>query len=170
MNKLKRGFSEGSKSWMETPKEKNWLIPSSEGFTSIIPKIKIKKIHSIEEFEETLKKYRTRILDNWDNSVCKEFNEENWKRTTNLIETVLKNLWYININIHIPIILPYYDSSFDIHWENEIFHLTVNIPSVLNQLVDLYGQKIGYPEYELEVLTRYDLVETVINSWLKKIL
>ena len=167
MSKLESGFSEVSKNWIETPKEKNWLIPSSEGFASIISKIKTKKINSIEE---TLKKNRTRILDNWDNSVCKEFNEGTWKQTTNLIETVLKNLWYNDINIHIPIILPYYDSSFDIHWENEVFHLTVNIPSVLNQSVDLYGQKIGSPEYELEVLTHYDLVETVINSWLKKIL
>lgn len=167
MNKLERRFSEVSKSWMATPKEKNWLISPSEVFTTFISKIKIKEIHSIEE---RLKIYRTRILENWDNSVCKDFSEETWKRTTNLIETVLKNLWYIDINIQIPIILPYYDSSFDIHWENEIFHLTVNIPSVLNQLVDIYGQKIGSPEYELEVLIHYDLVEMVLNSWLKKIL
>lgn len=165
-----RTISDIPKSWIQTPKEKNWLIDPSVKLVSFISKTRNKEIYLFKDLNIRLTLFKTKILENWDTVECNDFSEENWKRTTNLIEKVLKNLWSIDIKIFIPLILPHYDSSFDIHWEDEEFHLTVNIPTDLNQLVDLYGKKNGSPEDELEVLIHYDLVEAVLISWLKKIL
>lgn len=170
MNRIGRSISEVSKSWVQTPEEKNWLISPLEILESSISRIRDREIDLLKNLDNTLTMIKTKILKNWDTSECEDFNEETWLRSTNLIKDVLKNLWYIDIKLHIPLILPHLDSSFDIHWENEVFHLTINIPTDPNQSVDLYGKKIGSPEYELEVLTNYDLVETVLISWLKKIL
>jgi len=170
LNKVGRSISETSKSWIQAPKEKNWLISPTENIEPVISRMRNKEIHLIRELKNRFNIYKTKILENWDTSECKDFREETWTRTTNLIENVLRNLWYIDFKMPIPLILPHHDSSFDIHWENESFHLTVHIPANKDQLVDLYGKKIGSPEYELEVLIHYDLVEMVMNSWLKKIL
>ena len=123
-----------------------------------------------EEIEWKLTRNKVRILDNWDNEECDDFNEENWNRTIYLIKSLLTNLWSDDIDITIPDVLPHPDGTFDIHWGEGTFHLTATIPSVSNQSIDIYGQKIGFPEHEIEVLIHYDLVETVLNSWLKKIL
>ncbi|KKL95103.1 hypothetical protein LCGC14_1857980 [marine sediment metagenome] len=165
-----RTISDIPKSWIQAPKGKNWLIDPSVKLVPFISKMRAKEIYLSKDLNIRLTLFKTKILENWDTVECKDFSEENWKRTSNLIEKVLKNLWSIDIKIFIPLILPHYDSSFDIHWEDEEFHLTVNIPTDLNQLVDLYGKKNGSPEDELEVLIHYDLVEAVLISWLKKIL
>ena len=123
-----------------------------------------------EELEWKLSKNKDRILTNWDNKENEEFNEENWNRTIDLIKHLITNLWTDDIDITIPDILPHPDGSFDIHWRGKNFHLTITIPSVSNMTIDIYGQKFGSLEDEIEVLIHYDLVENVVNSWLKKIL
>ncbi len=123
-----------------------------------------------EELKWKLTGNKDRILNNWDNEEYKDFNEENWNRTILLIKNLLTNLWSDDIDITIPDVLPHPDGTFDIHWGENTFHLTVTIPSISKYSIDIYGQKIGFPEHEIEVLIHYDLVKTVLYSWLKKIL
>lgn len=170
MSKLSPRSNSISRNWIERPKAKNWLVNPSENLSNFIFGQKNVELNLFRELKEKIERYKKIILESWDTKECKAFSEITWKRTTNLIRAVFENLKYYNFNIPFPTILPHTDSSFDIHWSSKDFHLTVTILSDLNQPVDIYGQKINSPEFELEVLIHYDLVEMVLNSWLKKIL
>lgn len=170
MVKLSPVSNKISRNWIEWPKAKNWLVNPSENLNNLIFGQKNVEGNLFKELKEKIEGYKKIILESWDTKECKVFNEETWKRTTNLIQVVFDNIKYDEFHVPFPTILPHTDSSFDIHWSSEDFHLTVTILSDLNQPVDIYGQKIGSPEFELELLIHYDLVEMVLNSWLKKIL
>ncbi len=170
LSKLSPRSSNFSRNWIERPKAKNWLVNPAETLSNIIFGQKNVEVNALKKLNIKIEKYKMTILENWDIEECIAFSEVNWKRTTDIIKAVFENLKYSHLNIPFPTILPHTDSSFDIHWSNKDFHLTVTVLSDLNQPIDIYGQKISSPEFELEVLIHYDLVEKVLDSWLKKIL
>lgn len=125
------------------------------------------------KLDEKLRDYSEQIVglpDNWDEQGSKAITIEVWNYTTTLLRKILYNLWYNGFNVSIPLVLPNTDGSFDIDWETEEFELLVNIPSNKEELVHIYGEKSGSPEYELEARINYELVQGVIVEWMKKIL
>jgi len=125
------------------------------------------------KLDEKLSKYCENIIglhDNWDDQGSKAITIEIWNYTTALLRKILYNLWYNGFNISIPLVLPNTDGSFDIYWEPGEFELLINIPSNRMELVHMYGEKSGSPEYELEARINYELVQGVIVEWIKKIL
>jgi len=124
------------------------------------------------ELDQKLKKYSNGIVglqDNWDHQDSKGYNEKTWQRVVKLLEKTLNTLWDEKLEIPIPLILPASNGSFDINWETEQFELLVNIPSDIKELVNVYGEKIGFPEDEIEVRINYNLVYLVLIEWLKTI-
>ena len=123
-------------------------------------------------FKREIEKYSNGVVglsDNWDSQGSNGYNIDTWERTINLLRNILFNLWDNMIDIPIPTILPSPDGSFDINWETEIFELLLNIPSDIQEPVSLYGEKIGHKEYEIEVRSKFELVESVVIEWLKMI-
>ena len=137
---------------------------------------KSKKSNAIQDlknrFEHEIEKYSNNIVglsDNWDSQGSKGYNIDTWERTIYLLKNILFNLWDNMIDIPIPTVLPSPDGSFDINWETGIFELLLNIPSDIQEPVSLYGEKIGHKEYEIEVRSKFELVESVVIEWLKMI-
>lgn len=125
------------------------------------------------ELDQKLKKYSNGIVglsDNWDRQASKGYNQETWQCVVKLLEKALNILWDEKFEVPIPVVLPSSNGSFDINWETEKFELLLNIPSDVKELVNLYGEKLGFPEDEIEVRINYNLVELVLIEWLKMIL
>jgi len=128
---------------------------------------------NIIKLDEKLREYSENIVglpDNWDEEGSKAITIEAWNHTTTLLRKILYDLWYNGFDISIPLVLPNTDGSFDIDWETEEFQLLLTIPANIKELVHIYGEKSGQPEYELEVRINYELVQGVIVEWMKKIL
>ena len=127
----------------------------------------------IIKLDEKLREYCENIVglpDNWDEEGSKAITIESWNHTTALLRKILYDLWYNGFDVSIPLVLPNTDGSFDIVWETEEFQLLLTIPANIKELVHIYGEKSGQPEYELEVRINYELVQGVIVEWMKKIL
>ena len=110
------------------------------------------------------------LSDNWDGYGAQPFNEETLRRAYNLLENILDHFWNNMIDISIPLIQPVPDGSVDINWETDEFELLINTPQDTKKQVNLYGERINFPEEEIEMHIPYDLVELVIIQWLTKIL
>ena len=125
------------------------------------------------KLDERLRDYSEQVVglpDNWDGQGSKAITVEVWNYTTTLLRKILYNLWYNGFNVSIPLVLPNTDGSFDIDWETKEFELLITIPSNREELIHIYGEKSGYPEYELEARINHELVQGVIVEWMKKIL
>lgn len=110
------------------------------------------------------------LPENWNGEKSKAITQESWSYSTNLVKKILYNLWDQAYDISVPLILVNSDGSYDIDWQTSKFELLLNISSGKNDLIHIYGEKLGFPEYELEVRTNYNLVQGVVVEWLKKIL
>ncbi len=135
------------------------------------------KQHLVNQLKETLetaiKKYSTGVLglkNSWDGQGSRGFSAQVWDRATTLLKKVLYPVWEAMIDVPIPSILPVPDGSLDLNWETPTFELLVNVPAEENGLVHLYGERVGSKEDEIEARINYDLVDSVIVPWLKKIL
>ncbi len=131
------------------------------------------KENKIKELEEKLNEYGEGIVglqDNWDSQGSKAITEESWLLTTNLLKKILFKLWEKEYNVPIPLVLPNTDNSFDVYWKTDKFELLLNIPPHLKELIHLFGEKIGFPEYEIDVRINQELVQGVVVEWLKKII
>ncbi|TFG18787.1 MAG: hypothetical protein EU529_17050 [Promethearchaeota archaeon] len=125
------------------------------------------------ELDVKLREYSEGIVglpDNWDGHGSRAITIESWNTASALVREILYNLWYDGFDISIPLLLPDNDGNFQIYWETEEFKLLLTIPSSRKELVHIYGEKSGHPEYELEVRINYELVSGVIIEWIKKIL
>ena len=167
--RLQEKFS--SEDWIIPTKSLNWASPQID-----LSQVRSAFIHSKlireEELNNSFEEYRNYIInlpDNWDGYGAQSFNETTLNRACFLSKNILEKLWNDMIEIPIPLIQPVPDGSIDINWETDKFELLINIPEEQNELVNLYGEKLGYPQEELEVRSNYDLIANVIIAWLKKI-
>jgi len=156
--------------WIKPTESIDWasVPPSLRELSSKYFHSKLERKELIKTFEEK-RNYILNLPDNWDGYGAQPFNEGTLNRAYSLIENILSHFWFI-IGISIPLIQPVADSSIDINWETDKFELLINISSESNKQVNLYGEKLNSPEEEIEMSIPYDLVETVIIQWLKKIL
>ena len=159
--------------YLKSPYFLKMIAPSGTGDIQnyLVEKILFKD--NIIKLDEKLRKYSEGIVglpDNWDEEGSKAITIEAWNYTTSLLREILYDLWYNGFDISTPIVLHNTDGSFDIDWETEDFQLLLSIPTNIKELVHIYGEKSGQPEYELEVRINYELVQGVIVEWMKKIL
>lgn len=125
------------------------------------------------KFESDIEKFHEGIIslkENWNKEGAKEFDDELWNKSSELLREILFYLWENNITVPIPAILPCSDGSLDINWETEKFELLVNIPPDHQELVSIYGEKLGHKGDEIEVRIKFDLIKPVIVEWLRIIL
>ncbi|MEE9379223.1 MAG: hypothetical protein V3V33_14455 [Candidatus Lokiarchaeia archaeon] len=145
-------------------------------YPSVQEALKVQKLdqkYKINELNQKLIQYGEGIvglLENWNGEKSKAITLESWNYSTNLVKKILYNLWDQAYDIPIPLILVNTDGSYDVDWQTSEFELLINLPSGKKDLVHIYGEKLGFPEYELEVRINYDLVQGVIIEWIKKIL
>ena len=160
-----------SEEWIVTTGPLDWASPKID-----LTQVRRTSIHTKlkrgVELNSSFEKYRSYIMnlpDNWDGNDAPSFNEKTLERVFSLLKNILDKLWNEMIKISIPLIQPVSDGSIDINWETDKFELLINIPEEQNELINLYGEKLGYPQEELEVRSNYDLIANVIIAWLKKI-
>jgi len=158
--------------WSIPARFSDWLSPI-EDLSVLKTAFICIKMDKKEELIHLFEKYRGYILElpeNWDGYGAPSFNNEILKRVSNLLEKVFQSLWNEMIEISLPLIQPVPDGSVDINWETDKFELLVNIPSEDNKLVNIYGEKIGFPLEEIENRSNYELAILVITHWLKRII
>ena len=173
---LKRIFQKDdyllTEDWIKPTERIGWVsvLPSLSGLRSAYTYIDLEiKEELINIFDEN-RNYILNLSDNWDGYGAQPFNEGTLNRAYILIENILNHFLINQIDISIPLIQPVADGSIDINWETDEFELLINISSESNKQVNLYGEKLNSPEEEIEMHIPYDLVETVIIPWLKRIL
>ena len=149
-----------------------WQLSKSK--RKVDKKINDKTVISLKsKFKSEIEKVHkgiARLKDNWDSKGSKGFDNEIWNKVSKLLREILFYLWENMIEVPIPAILPCSDGSIDINWETEKFELLVNIPPDNQELVNIYGEKPGHKEDEIEVRIKFDLVKPVIIEWLRIIM
>ncbi len=130
-------------------------------------------IEKLLELDQKLMEYSEGVVgapNNWDGQGSKAITIESWNLATMLLRNILFNLWTKGVDVPIPLVLANTDNSFDVYWDAHNFELLLNVPPKREELVHIYGEKQGAPEYELEARMNYDFIEGVVVEWLKKIL
>ena len=60
-----------------------------------------------------------------------------------------------------PLVLPNIDGSLDIDWETELFELLINFSPDPEELIHIFGEKMGSPKNELDVRINRELASLV---------
>ncbi len=131
--------------------------------------MKLTREYELENIFTQNKKDIMELSKNWDGYGAPSIKENTLERVFELLKQIYSVLWEDMIEIPIPLIQPVPDGSIDINWETDQFELLINVPKDQNLLVNLYGEKLGHPQDEIEHRSHYDLISKVIIGWLKKI-
>ncbi len=127
----------------------------------------------IENLNLALKKFKEdtiNLQDDWDGQGSKGFSEELWQRVIDFLLIIYIRLYKEELHAPFPLVLPNTDGSLDIDWETETFELLINFSPDPEELVHMYGEKIGSPKHEFDVRINRELAGLVVSEWLKKIL
>lgn len=147
------------------------LIESTNELKEDLPDSEKQKI--IDNLNLALKNFKEdtiNLQDNWDGQESKGFSEELWQRVIDFLLIVYIKLYKEELKVPFPLVLPNTDGSLDIDWETESFELLINFSPDPEELVHMYGEKIGNPKHELDVRINRELAGLVVSEWLKKIL
>ena len=147
------------------------LINSNYGLKKGLPASTKKKI--IDKLNLALKKFKEdtiNLQDDWDGQGSKGFSEELWQNVIDFLLFIYIELYAEKLKVPFPLVLPNVDGSLDIDWETESFELLINFPPDPEELIHMYGEKMGSPKNELDVRINRDLAGLVVNEWMKRIL
>ncbi len=127
----------------------------------------------IDKLNLALKKFKEdtiNLQDDWDGQGSKGFSEELWQNVIDFLLLIYIELHAEDLEAPFPLVLPNVDGSLDIDWETESFELLINFPPDPEELIHMFGEKMGSPKNELDVRINRELASLVVSEWLKKIL
>ena len=84
-----------------------------------------------------------------------------------LTEFIQSEIWYLNIDLTIPEILPCSDGTINVNWEMPDYNLLINIPLNEKGRIDYYGKNLLEPEKNIVGKSPEFLFKEMIIKWLK---
>lgn len=132
--------------------------------------VKADKERRLEQLLNKRKEHILNLKENWDDDGAEMFTIATFQRVSGLLKRFYQDLWNNMVDAPFPLISPVPDGSIDINWETDKFELLINIPSMENNLVNIYGENPGHPEDEIEVRINFDMVAQYIIPWLNKVI
>jgi len=108
----------------------------------------------IDKLNLALKKFKEdtiNLQDDWDGQGGKGFSEELWQNVIDFLLLIYIKLHAEDLEPPFSLVLPNVDGSLDIDWETESFELLINFPPDSEELIHIFGEKMGSPKNELDM-------------------
>lgn len=96
----------------------------------------------LEELSKAIEqsRYIIQLNNDWDDEGSPAYKISTWERATTLLRRSAQHLWQAyHVTLATPKILPGPAGSIDLHWQTAMRELLINIPEILDDPINFYG-------------------------------
>jgi hypothetical protein len=107
------------------------------------------------------------LEDDWDDEGSPAYKTSTWERATTFLRRTALRLWKeYHLILDAPKILPGPAGSIDLHWKTAQRELLINIPEVLDEPANFYGDNSTSREHPPSQMVKGSLDTSKDNQWL----